>query len=360
MPPTSAWWARLTAKPSVGARDERDVRQVRAARVRVVEHVDLARLRVARHHGGDRLGHRAEVHRDVLGLGDHPPALVEERGRAVAPLLDVGGERGADERRAHLLGDRPQRAADNLELESFTLVATVERAMPIPNPLPPGGTQHVAPSSSTTDGPATRSGSAGAEVDVRPGRDVGRAHGDELDRRVAVGVAVALLVRAMEALGEVGAERDGQLERLAAVAQIGLALRAEAAAPRRADRRTTHASRRSSLATSPSAESTPAASGTSTVSMPSSSASAQAWSGPAPPNATSAKSRGSWPRSTETTRSARSISAFTTRSTACGSMPANASLRGCAVEHEPARQLAGRRPSRRFASVTVGRVPPLP
>ena len=72
--------------------------------------------------------------------------------------------------------------------------------------------------------------------------------------------------------------------------------------------------------------------------MPSSSASAHACSGPAPPKATSASSRGSWPRSTETRRSARSISAFTTSTTSAGSIPLEGALRGGAVELEPAGQ----------------------
>ena len=97
----------------------------------------------------------------------------------------------------------------------------------------------------------------------------------------------------MEALREVGAERHGQLERLAAVAEIGLANLGGGGASSSGQTYDDTASRRSSLATSPSAESTPAVPGTSTVSMPSSSARAQAWSGPAPPNATSAKSPGS-------------------------------------------------------------------
>ena len=42
-PPTSAWCARVTAKPSAGARDERDVGKVGAARVRVVDDVDARR-----------------------------------------------------------------------------------------------------------------------------------------------------------------------------------------------------------------------------------------------------------------------------------------------------------------------------
>ena len=52
MPPTSEWCARLTAKPTISlvdgdGRDERDVGQVRAAGVRVVQHEDVARARAA-------------------------------------------------------------------------------------------------------------------------------------------------------------------------------------------------------------------------------------------------------------------------------------------------------------------------
>ena len=63
--------------------------------------------------------------------------------------------------------------------------------------------------------------------------------------------------------------------------------------------------------------------------------------GPAPPKATNAKSRGSWPRSTETRRSARSISALTTSMTACGSKSPRASSGGRSVELEPAGERAG-------------------
>ena len=69
--------------------DERYIRQVRAARVRVVYGEHVARLGPAVHYGGDGFRHRAEVDGDVLGLGDHAPSCVEERRRAVAPLLDV-------------------------------------------------------------------------------------------------------------------------------------------------------------------------------------------------------------------------------------------------------------------------------
>ena len=63
----------------------------------------------------------------------------------------------------------------------------------------------------------------------------------------------------------------------------------------------------------PSAESTPACRGTITVLMSSRLAISHACMPPAPPKATSAKSRGSCPRSTETTRIARSMLALATR-----------------------------------------------
>ena len=120
------------------AGDERDVGKMRAAGERVVDDEDLAGRGLALAHGGDGLRHRAEMYRDVLGLGDHPAVAVEERGRAVAALLDVRGEGGADERRAHLLRDRAERAAEDLELD-LHVRREDQRAIPIPSPHPPGG-----------------------------------------------------------------------------------------------------------------------------------------------------------------------------------------------------------------------------
>ena len=71
------------------SRDDREVREVRPACIGIVEDPRLPWSRIVSPHGGDGFRHRAEVHRDVLGLGHHAAGLVEESGRAVAALLDV-------------------------------------------------------------------------------------------------------------------------------------------------------------------------------------------------------------------------------------------------------------------------------
>ena len=112
----------------VGARDgeadlcprhERDVGQVRAAGVRVVEDPHVVTRGLVPHHRGHGVWHRAEVHRNVLGLRDHPSMRVEESRRAVPPLLDVRRERGTNEDRAHFLRDRAQQRADDLQLDVY-------------------------------------------------------------------------------------------------------------------------------------------------------------------------------------------------------------------------------------------------
>src|SRR5580704_8770914 len=53
--------------------------------------------------------------RDVLGLAERLAGGVEQRRRAVAPLLDVSGMRGADQRLASFIDDRGQGCADHFD-----------------------------------------------------------------------------------------------------------------------------------------------------------------------------------------------------------------------------------------------------
>ena len=124
----------------------------------------------------------------------------------------------------------------------------------------------------------------------------------------------------------------------------------------------------SAMAT-PYAESAPGVVGASTRVMPSPSASSQACCGPAPPKATSVNSRGSKPRSSEIARTARSIVAFTTRTTpsaaASTSAPIASASRASADRaaprssgiRPPRKSSARMRPSTRLASVTVAASP---
>src|SRR6202044_2167004 len=99
-------------------RDHRDVGEVRAAVVRVVERIDVARLSVplvAVYHHFYGFAHRAEVHRDVRGVGDEVAVGVEDRAGEVEPLLDVDGVRGRPQALAHLLGHRHEQVGEHLE-----------------------------------------------------------------------------------------------------------------------------------------------------------------------------------------------------------------------------------------------------
>ncbi len=86
-------------------RDEGDVGQMVPPGKRVVEHPHVTGHGTAFGHGAHRLVHRAEVHGDVGGLGDHPPGRVEQGGGAVPAFLDVGRVGAAHEQCPGLLGD---------------------------------------------------------------------------------------------------------------------------------------------------------------------------------------------------------------------------------------------------------------
>ena len=98
--------------------DHGDVGQVRAAVIRVVERVDVARPDVppvAGDHHLDRLAHRAEVHRDVRGVRDQVALGVEDRAGEVEALLDVDRVRRRAEPLAHLLGGGHEQVGEDLE-----------------------------------------------------------------------------------------------------------------------------------------------------------------------------------------------------------------------------------------------------
>ena len=131
-------------------------------------------------------------------------------------------------------------------------------------------------------------------------------------------------------------------------------------------------SRRRSLISIPHALNTSAARGITTRRMPSSAASATACIPPPPPNATSVKSRGSWPRLTDTSLSALIMLLFAIRtipraasSRGTPSVPASASstpaTASMSASISPPQKYSGLiRPSSRLASVVVASPPPRP
>ena len=99
-------------------RDHRDVGQVGAAGIGVVEHPGVTRQQVAARGGDHRLHaftHRAEVHRHVRRVGDQLAAAVKQRTGKIEALLDVDRAGGVGERRAHLLGDRHVEVVEDLQ-----------------------------------------------------------------------------------------------------------------------------------------------------------------------------------------------------------------------------------------------------
>ena len=101
-------------------RHQRDIRQVRAATERIVEHGDIAGRELERiHRRPHRHGHGAEMHRHVVAHSDDLAACVEHRAGIIAPLFDVGRERGAAQRRAHFFGDGMKQILENFDLDGI-------------------------------------------------------------------------------------------------------------------------------------------------------------------------------------------------------------------------------------------------
>ena len=122
----------------------------------------------------------------------------------------------------------------------------------------------------------------------------------------------------------------------------------------------------------PNADNTPACIGTIAFFMPSDSARAQTCKPPAPPKHARVRSAGSRPRCTDMTRNARAIFSLATSiipwAAASTDKPIGAATEAtafCAAFSfsgilPPRKASPRRRPNTRFASLTVGSIPPLP
>ena len=95
-----------------------DVGQMRAAVVRIVERVDVARPQARAVQAQDRahaLAHGAQMHRHVGRIGDQHAALVKHGAGKIQALLHVDRIGGVLQRHAHLLGDRHEQVVEDLQ-----------------------------------------------------------------------------------------------------------------------------------------------------------------------------------------------------------------------------------------------------
>ena len=309
--------------------DHGDVVEVGAAGERVVDHGLVARAHPVTEvldDRGHRRGHRAQVHRDVLGLGQQPAPGVEHRGGAVGPFLDVGTERRALQHRAHLLGDAhragrsapgappgPERssggaAPDPLGAHDASRpigAAPGPRARPRGPPTPrgprscsrrgrrPGGRPparrpSARPTSCTAPpcGPGRPGSRWPAPRSPPPGHRDGRSRcGDGAPRRSPPRSRTRSSwlwprVPAVHRRGHLGRAASPSTDR-ASAASSSVAAASPAWSSGVGQLRTSSRAPRAT-SSSPTALSTPAAAGTTTAAAPRSSASSQACRGPAP------------------------------------------------------------------------------
>ena len=409
LPPTSAWCARRGGEADQLAaverrRDDRDVGQVRAA----------ARTGRSAPTRRPARGPRPSTAATAAGIAPRwtgmcsacitiSPRGVEQRGRAVAALLDVRRVRAAHQHRAHLLARGAQRAGDDLQRRRGPSRSASALAAPCPSrpsPAQPAGTRASPRAARTSAGPRRRrAGSPRARrTSPRPGVDAAStgAASTQLDRpacrrrgsRSAPRAARAKASRS--ALGAGSRTAHGQLVRLAAVAQVArdLARRAAAAAARAIaslergvgqlvaaqQHRALRRRARRSAAARPSALSTPLARRDEDARRSRARRRARAaCSGPAPPNASSAKLARVEPAldghhaqrahhlGVGDAHDARARSPR--RSRPSSPREPRRRLRAAAsrrARRRPPAAPASRRPSTRLASVTVGSVPPRP
>src|SRR5262245_34619598 len=153
-----------------------DVGDVHAAFEGIVQAIDIARLHpiaIAGDRGGERVGEGRQVSGQREALRDRATFAVAEGGRVIHVVAQHAGVRRAQDRQSHLVGDRQQRVAEQLErdrishgLHQITAPSGASSMTMLPCPSSvaraPGGTTHVASYSSTMHGPGRPELFAGA------------------------------------------------------------------------------------------------------------------------------------------------------------------------------------------------------
>ena len=92
------------------------IRQMAAAKIRIVQQKDIARMDVVTKKIGHRLhspGQGANVHGNMLRLGHQPSVVATDGSGKIPARIQYLRIRGPQHRLAHFLGDRHQAVLDN-------------------------------------------------------------------------------------------------------------------------------------------------------------------------------------------------------------------------------------------------------
>lgn len=106
--------------PDVNRGDQGDVREVSASAEWIVEHGDVAGMKLQVVHGRlHRHGHGAEVHRHVIAHCDNLAAGIKYRARIISTFLNVGGKSGSPQGCSHFFRNGVVEILENLEFDGI-------------------------------------------------------------------------------------------------------------------------------------------------------------------------------------------------------------------------------------------------
>ena len=98
--------------------DDRDVGQMGSTAIRIVQHKHIARCnlpRIVRNDGLHAGAHRAQVHRHMRCIGNQRAVCVKHSAGKIQPLLDVDRMGRVLQPITHLLGNRHEQVAEDLQ-----------------------------------------------------------------------------------------------------------------------------------------------------------------------------------------------------------------------------------------------------
>ena len=104
--------------------DDSDVGQVGAAVIGMICHDHIPRAkRLVKRNRANTEAKRAEMNRNMRGIGDEFSIGIEQCARVVEPLLHVGGHGGSLQQLSHLLNDRVKSIGEQFQFDNRGVIA---------------------------------------------------------------------------------------------------------------------------------------------------------------------------------------------------------------------------------------------